>query len=152
MSQVQRRANGRVSTDPPSLDRSAVIVNLANLGDLATGQNTLSVALLDRDQRVVTRATSDLDVLEGVANGPPTIRPKANSLPTVTQAPGAPARTYFRGVDLEGKNWVADASPLGEMFFALEDGSTIIHDSLGGRMPAFVKPSNMVKIIAALWL
>lgn len=58
----------------------------------------------------------------------------------------------FRGIDLTNKRFVADSSPLGEMFFALSDGSVVIHEPRNGRMPTFVRPANMVKIKAALWL
>jgi len=33
-----------------------------------------------------------------------------------------------------------------------EDGSFAVHEPLGGRMPAFARPANTVRIIAALWL
>jgi hypothetical protein len=58
----------------------------------------------------------------------------------------------FRDMDISNQDFVADASPLGEMFFALSDGSVVIHEPKGGRMPVFVKPANMVRITAALWL
>jgi hypothetical protein len=61
-------------------------------------------------------------------------------------------RLRFRGVDITGKDFVGDASPLGEIFFATTDFSTVFHEPLNGRMPQFVRPANMVKILAALWL
>jgi hypothetical protein len=66
---------------------------------------------------------------------------------------GAPVSgTRFRGIDITGKDFVGDVSPLGEIFFATSDLTTIIHEPMHGRMPLFVRPANMVKILAALWL
>lgn len=58
----------------------------------------------------------------------------------------------FRGIDITGKDFVGDVSPLGEIFFATSDLTTVIHEPVNGRMPLFVRPPNMVKILAALWL
>ena len=60
--------------------------------------------------------------------------------------------TRFRGYDITGKDFVGDSSPLGEIFFATTDMSLIVHEPRAGRMPSFVPPSNMVRILAALWL
>jgi hypothetical protein len=62
------------------------------------------------------------------------------------------SRTRFRGIDITGKDFVGDVSPLGEIFFATSDLTTIIHEPVNGRMPLFVRPPNMVKILAVLWL
>ena len=64
----------------------------------------------------------------------------------------APEIIRFRGTDITGKSFVGDASPLGEVFFATNDMSMIVHDVKNGRMPQFVPPPNMVRIVAALWL
>jgi len=61
-------------------------------------------------------------------------------------------RLLFRGIDITGKDFVGDVSPLGEIFFATTDFSILLHEPLNGRMPQFVRPANMVKILAALWL
>jgi len=67
----------------------------------------------------------------------------------------SPADGYtlqFRGIDITGQLHAADASPLGEVFFALEDLSVVIHEPIAGRMPQIAIPSRMMKVIAALWL
>ena len=58
----------------------------------------------------------------------------------------------FRGIDITGKNIAADASPLGELFFATEDMSIVIHEPKGGSMPHIQLPPGVTKILAALWL
>ncbi len=58
---------------------------------------------------------------------------------------------YFRGyrfnVDI---GYVADSSPLGEVFFATKDLKFIVHEPLN--MPRVKIPPNIVKLVAALWL
>lgn len=58
----------------------------------------------------------------------------------------------FRGMDLTGLSYAADASPIGEVFFATTDMSVVIHEPKGGRMPPIVIPPNVVKIIGAIWM
>lgn len=73
----------------------------------------------------------------------------------ITNSRNSPADTYrwhFRGIDITGHSYAADASPLGEVFFALSDGSVVIHEPLTGRMPKIQIPTNVVKLIAALWM
>jgi hypothetical protein len=66
--------------------------------------------------------------------------------------PLANRRLMFRGIDITGKDFVGDVSPLGEIFFATTDMTTVVHEPANGRMPPFAPPGNMVKIVAALWL
>jgi hypothetical protein len=73
----------------------------------------------------------------------------------ITYFRASPADYYtvqFRGVDITGKLHAADASPLGEVFFALGDLSVVIHEPIAGRMPKITIPANMVKAIAAVWM
>ncbi|HZR01805.1 MAG TPA: hypothetical protein VFA81_01375 [Burkholderiales bacterium] len=64
----------------------------------------------------------------------------------------APGVVRFRGTNITGKPFIGDASPLGEVFFATSDMSLIVHDIKNNRMPTFAPPSNMMTIVAALWL
>jgi len=50
------------------------------------------------------------------------------------------------------KDYVADVSPQGALFFATSDKSVIIHDNQSSGMPKVVIPATVVKLIAALWL
>ncbi|HYT15654.1 MAG TPA: hypothetical protein VEL80_04630, partial [Burkholderiales bacterium] len=59
---------------------------------------------------------------------------------------------YFRGTLLGEGFYIADASPLGEVFVATADLSVVIHDPLPGGMPKVVIPPGIVKLLAALWL
>ena len=73
----------------------------------------------------------------------------------ITHSRSSPADTYrwhFRGIDITGHSYAADASPLGEVFFSLSDLSVVIHEPLTGRMPKIQIPTNVVKLIAALWM
>lgn len=63
-----------------------------------------------------------------------------------------PFTRKFRGIDLSGREYVAESSPLGEVFFAFSDKSTLIHEPLPGAMPLVQIPENVVKILAAVWL
>lgn len=65
---------------------------------------------------------------------------------------GSGYRTYFRGIDLTPFSWLADASPLGEVFFATSDKSILVHEPRGGRMPAIVIPPTVVTLLGALWM
>ncbi len=58
----------------------------------------------------------------------------------------------FRNIVLTGKEYVADSSPLGEVFFATSDKSDIIHERIPGGMPQVRIPENVVKLLAALWI
>jgi len=49
-------------------------------------------------------------------------------------------------------NSVADVSPVGEIFFASQDGSTLVHEPLQGGMPKIVLPPDVIRILGALWL
>lgn len=57
----------------------------------------------------------------------------------------------FRGQAIPGGEYVADASPLGEVFFARSDLSLIIHEPKPGGMPVLSLPSHVRKLIGALW-
>jgi hypothetical protein len=73
----------------------------------------------------------------------------------ITNSRSSPADSYkwqFRGIDITGRSYAADASPLAEVFFALSDLSVVIHEPLTGRMPKIQIPTNVVKLIAALWM
>ena len=64
-----------------------------------------------------------------------------------------PARLRFRGTDLGLSEFVADSSPLGEVFFATSDMGMVVHEPT--RMPAITRgdiPANVVKLLAAIWL
>ncbi|HTE15098.1 MAG TPA: hypothetical protein VK642_08470 [Burkholderiales bacterium] len=58
--------------------------------------------------------------------------------------------TTFRSIDITGKSYVADASPLGEVFFATTDRSIVIHEPKGST-PRIVIPPNVVQLLAAVW-
>lgn len=58
----------------------------------------------------------------------------------------------FRSIVLTGKEYVADSSPLGEVFFATSDKSVIIHEPVPGGMPQVQIPENVVKLLAAIWM
>jgi hypothetical protein len=58
----------------------------------------------------------------------------------------------FRNIILTGKEYVADSSPLGEVFFATSDKSTIIHEPVQGGMPQVRIPENVVKLLAVVWM
>ncbi|MGH9719771.1 MAG: hypothetical protein ACRD8O_06130 [Bryobacteraceae bacterium] len=57
----------------------------------------------------------------------------------------------FRG-EATNFNSVADVSPVGEIFFASEDGNTLIHEPLQGGMPKIVLPPDVLRILGVLWL
>ena len=62
---------------------------------------------------------------------------------------------YFRNVPASPpgmSEYVAAASPIGEVFFARPDLSVIIHEPAPGGMQRVVLPPNIVKLLAALWL
>jgi hypothetical protein len=63
---------------------------------------------------------------------------------------GAPAVTRFRANDITGKAFVADASPIGEVFFATTDLSLVVHEPRRGAQVNF--PPNVVKLLAAIWM
>jgi len=60
----------------------------------------------------------------------------------------------FRGMDVTNTPYVADASAVGEVFFATSDLSTIIHEPKQGSMPVIDRsqlPANLVRLLAAFW-
>jgi len=75
---------------------------------------------------------------------------------TATQIDGSQKTIpTFRGLDLTNKPYVADASPVGEVFFATSDLSTIIHEPKALSMPVIDRsmlPTNMIRLLAAVWL
>jgi hypothetical protein len=58
---------------------------------------------------------------------------------------------YFREIPLQNQKYVADVSPMGEVFFAKSDLSIVIQDSQFG-LPKIQLPSDVTKIIAVIWL
>jgi hypothetical protein len=75
---------------------------------------------------------------------------------TATQIDGSQKTVLtFRGMDLTNKPYVADASPVGEVFFATSDLSTIIHEPKALSMPVIDRsmlPTNLIRLLAAVWL
>lgn len=63
---------------------------------------------------------------------------------------GGPARTRFRSLDITGQSYVADASPVGEVFFAIADLSVVVHEPKG-TTPKVVFPPNIVRLLSAVW-
>jgi hypothetical protein len=63
---------------------------------------------------------------------------------------GSPEVRKFRTHDITGKWSVADASPLGEVFFATSDLSVVVHEPKRG--PPISLPPNVVKLLAAIWM
>jgi hypothetical protein len=63
---------------------------------------------------------------------------------------GAPTKNMFRDREIGDKAYVADASPIGEVFFATADLSVIVHEPKRG--PTLTLPPNVVKLIAAIWM
>jgi hypothetical protein len=62
----------------------------------------------------------------------------------------------FRGIPVDdyGNAYVAEASPLGEIFFAKKDKSVIIHEPLPGGIKKFAIPPGLdvIRILGAAWL
>jgi hypothetical protein len=76
------------------------------------------------------------------------------TLQTASSFTVPPARLRFRGTDLGLSEFVADSSPLGEVFFATSDMGMVVHEPKS-RMPAITRgdiPANVVKLLAAIWL
>ena len=62
---------------------------------------------------------------------------------------------WFRDRNITGKAYLADASPLGELFFALEDMSELVHEPIPGGMLTLTRdkiPANVVRLLAAVWM
>ena len=60
----------------------------------------------------------------------------------------------FRDITLDN-GFLADASPIGEVFLATPDLSVIIHEPKPGNMPVLTRgliPSGIVKLLAAVWM
>ena len=60
-------------------------------------------------------------------------------------------RLTFRTYDVTGKYYVADASPLGEVFFATKNMSVIVHEPKG-TMPVIALPAGITKLKRTIWL
>ena len=75
----------------------------------------------------------------------------ADAIYRLQTSPSAPAKVFFRGIDLTEQQIIVDASPLGEMFLATYDMSTIIHEPKPGGMAKIVIPPNLRRIFAATW-
>jgi len=59
----------------------------------------------------------------------------------------------FRGETIG--SYVADTSPIGEVFLATSDLSILVHEPKAGNMPVLTRdmiPSGIVKLLAAIWL
>jgi hypothetical protein len=52
----------------------------------------------------------------------------------------------------QGTSYVADASPVAEVFVAKSDLSLVIHRPLPGGIPQVVLPANITRLLAVLWL
>jgi hypothetical protein len=61
-----------------------------------------------------------------------------------------PWATRFRNNDITDKWYVADGSPIGEVFFATADLSVVVHEPMRG--PKITIPPNVVKLLAAMWM
>jgi len=80
---------------------------------------------------------------------------RSDAIYTESLSESQPFLVKFRGVDITGKQYVADSSPLGEVFFAATDLSVFFHDPVAGAMPKLTRdqiPANMVKVLAVIWL
>lgn len=56
---------------------------------------------------------------------------------------------------IPGPGFVADASPIGEVFLAKPDLSLIVHEPKAGNMPVLTReliPAGVVELVAALWM
>lgn len=60
----------------------------------------------------------------------------------------------FRGdpIGSSPTEFIAEASPSGEVFFATTDRRTVVHEPKFGGIPKVEIPPNVVKLLAALWL
>jgi hypothetical protein len=61
----------------------------------------------------------------------------------------------FRDDVLQGAQFVADASPIGEVFVAAADMSVLVHEPKRGNMPKLTRdmiPNSIVKLLAAVWM
>jgi len=70
-----------------------------------------------------------------------------------------PGVLKFRGETIVLKpntlSFVADTSPIGEVFFATPDLSIFHHEPKAGNMPVLSRemiPNGIVKLLAAIWL
>ncbi len=61
------------------------------------------------------------------------------------------SRVKFRQLDLTGVPYIAETSPLGEIFVATKDGQRIIHEPQN-TMPVFSLPAGITKLKRAIWL
>jgi hypothetical protein len=77
---------------------------------------------------------------------------RADAIYMESPSEGQPFVRKFRIHDLSGKEYLADTSPLGEVFFATSDRSVVVHDAIPGNMPQIQLPANAVKLLAAIWL
>jgi len=99
--------------------------------DTATSKQTLYRALTDRA----------LDAVYTDQNVPGVFLFRGQNVPS-------------SGVQLIG-SFVADASPIGEVFFATPDLSILVHEPKPGNMPVLTRdmiPPGIVKLIAAFWM
>lgn len=107
---------------------------------------------------------------EGIAPGPPVEftaipAPISTNMHSVVQAigdrvedavytlqtTGGVTVVRFRTHDITNQSFVADASPIGEVFFATADLSIVEHDPKPG-IPKLVIPPNVIRLLAAVWL
>jgi hypothetical protein len=66
------------------------------------------------------------------------------------QTTSGPAVVRFRIHDITNMWYVADSSPIGEVFFATADLSVVEHEPKRG--PKVVIPPNVVRLLAAVWM
>jgi hypothetical protein len=78
-----------------------------------------------------------------------------DAITSISPPPNGPTSNYFRGQDITDKPYIADASPLGEVFFATADMNQIVHEPLPGAMPVIGRaqiPANVVRLLGVVWL
>jgi len=71
-----------------------------------------------------------------------------------THVPNNNTQLNFRNVAMTPRtiDFVAESSPIGEIFFAKPDLSVIIHEPRAGGMKKIVLPPTVVRILGAIWL
>jgi hypothetical protein len=71
-----------------------------------------------------------------------------------TRVPNGTIQLNFRNVAMTPNmsDFVAESSPIGEIFFAKPDLSVIVHEPRPGGMKKIVLPSIIIRILGAIWL
>jgi hypothetical protein len=58
----------------------------------------------------------------------------------------------FRGISYDPTKLIIESSPGGDVFLAYDDGTVFVQDSKSSNIKQFVKPANVISLLAAMWL